>query len=104
MGVKKIRELVEFGKKNLEKYKFNNVKISKAGKKLGARHEAPFDKILVSAESKEIPEELLKKLRRGGIMVIPIQNGIWKIKKISETEKQIQKFKGFIFVPLVGSK
>ena len=33
---------------------------------------APFDKILITAGAPEIPEELLKQLKVGGMMVIPV--------------------------------
>lgn len=99
-GVELIRELVEFGRKNLQKYKFSNAEILQAGDVLGLSKEAPFDKILVSAASDNFPEELVEQLRICGRMVMPIKNSIWKIDKISDTEIRKKEFPGFVFVPL----
>lgn len=100
-GVEKISELVLMGRKNTAKYNFNNVKIFKAKKIIGLKKESPFDKILVSASAKEIPQELIKQLKIKGIMVIPVENDILRIEKISENDIKIEKYNGFVFVPLL---
>lgn len=99
-GVEIIPELVDFGRKNLQKYKFLNAKISQAKNMLGLPKEAPFDKILVSAAADTLPEELVGQLKIGGRMVLPIKNSIWRIDKISATEISREEFPGFVFVPL----
>ena len=99
-GVEKIPELVIFGKENISTYNFSHAHIEQAGEKLGLSQHAPFDKILVSAESDKIPDELMAQLKIGGVMVIPVKDTVYKIIKISEKEKRIEKFEGFIFVPL----
>lgn len=99
-GIEKIPELVEFGKNNISKYNFNNVQILEAGKELGLSKEAPFDKILVSASAKEIPQELMDQLKDKGIMVIPVGNDILKIQK----KGKIEKYEGFVFVPLITNE
>ena len=38
----------------------------------GWPEQAPFDRIMVTAASEEIPDKLLAQLREGGIMVIPV--------------------------------
>ncbi|MEN0072260.1 MAG: methyltransferase domain-containing protein, partial [Propionicimonas sp.] len=40
--------------------------------RLGAPGDAPFDRILVSAEAQRVPEELVAQLGRGGRMVLPV--------------------------------
>ncbi len=69
---------------------------------------APFDKILVTAGAPEVPEELLKQLRIGGIMVVPVGIGDSQrmIKIVREEEdKYIRSEHGsFIFVPLLKGK
>ena len=100
-GLERIPELVDFGKKNLSKYGFNNYKIMQAKETLGLSEEAPFDKILVSATAQDLPQDLIDQLRIGGIMVIPIKDAILKIVKLSENKTDTQKFIGFAFVPLI---
>ena len=92
--------LVEFGRNNLSKYNYENVEIWQADKYLGAFDEAPFDRILVSATSTKIPEQLITQLAPGGIMVLLVNQTIQKVEKISEDEIQITEFPGFVFVPL----
>ncbi|MBP6914401.1 protein-L-isoaspartate O-methyltransferase [Candidatus Parcubacteria bacterium] len=99
-GVEKIPELVELGRKNISKYNFNNVQILQAEKLLGLPQEAPFDKILVSASAKEIPQELVSQLKDKGIMVIPVENDILRIEKGG----RIEKYEGFVFVPLIKNE
>lgn len=100
-GTEIIPELVAFGRQNLKKYELPQVKIIQAGKKLGLPQKMPFDKILVSAMAETLPKQLLEQLKSGGVMVIPVDGNVFKIRKISETEVESQKFEGFAFVPLV---
>ncbi|MBI2607289.1 MAG: protein-L-isoaspartate O-methyltransferase [Candidatus Doudnabacteria bacterium] len=99
-GVEVVPELVEFGRKNLAKYKFKQAAISAAGQTVGLPRSAPFDKILVSATAAELPQQLIDQLKVGGVMVTPIGYSVWKIKKISEKETEMEEFPGFAFVPL----
>jgi len=69
---------------------------------------APFDKILITAGAPEIPEELLKQLKIGGILVAPIgqrkSQDMLKVTKISETEFEKESYGKFVFVPLLKGK
>jgi protein-L-isoaspartate(D-aspartate) O-methyltransferase len=100
-GVERIPELVLMGRENVAKYPDLPVEIIEAGTSLGLPSEAPFDRILVSAESVSIPEELLAQLRVEGVMVIPIEGALWKVTKKSEAENEIEQYEGFAFVPLI---
>lgn len=100
-GVERIESLVEQGKNNLSKFRFNShCHIERAGDKLGIPGEK-FDRILVSASADDTPEELFRQLKIGGILVIPIRESIFKFTKISETEIKKEEFYGFVFVPLI---
>jgi protein-L-isoaspartate(D-aspartate) O-methyltransferase len=100
IGVERIPELVKLGQKNLDKYNLKNAEIIKARKEIGFLKEAPFDKILVSATTEDLPKKLMEQLRVGGIMVVPIFDEIWQVKKL-ESGEDIKKYKGFAFVPLI---
>ena len=69
---------------------------------------ATFDKIIVTAGAKNIPDELVKQLKIGGCIVIPVGNGsiqiMTTITKISESETEIKEWGEFRFVPLLGNK
>ncbi len=101
-GVEIILELAEFGRKNLAKYNLPNAEIIQAGKKLGLPEHAPYDKILVSAEAENLPQDLIDELKKGGVMVIPIKNTLYKIEKLAGGKIKETAFPGFVFVPLVN--
>lgn len=70
----------------------------------GYRKKAPYDRIIVTAAPEEVPEELLKQLKEGGIIVIPVGGGflqdLLKIKKVNG--KYIKEsITSCVFVPLV---
>ncbi len=100
-GLERVDELVKKGRENIARFNFGkNCDIQKAGKTLGIEDEK-FDKILVSASAKEIPKELFSQLKIGGILVIPIQNSIFRFKKISAMKVEAKEYPGFVFVPLI---
>lgn len=69
---------------------------------------APFDKILVTAAAPYVPNELLRQLKPGGIMVIPVGEGdtqlMKRFTKISESEIKEEVFDAFRFVPMLPGK
>lgn len=71
----------------------------------GLSRYAPFDKIIITAGAKEIPKELIKQLKIGGIMVIPYGTGdvkdMLKLTKIDEKNLTQEKYGKFRFVPFV---
>jgi len=104
IGIERISELVEFGRENLAKYHFMHAEIRAAGDELGFSGAAPFDRILVSAASEEVPQSLIEQLTIGGRMVIPIQNSIWKIERGAGNNINKEEYFGFSFVSLVARK
>jgi len=98
-----IPEVFEFGKKNIEKYNFlekGRAEIFLQDGSKGLKEFAPFDRILVSASAQKIPEVLINQLNNNGILVIPVLDGIYKIKKINDKIEK-EYYPGFVFVPLI---
>ncbi len=66
---------------------------------------APFDKILVTAAAPEIPAELLRQLRVGGRLVIPVGGSegqeMYEIIKETDTDFITKKHGAFAFVPML---
>jgi len=67
---------------------------------------APYDKIIITAAAPEIPTALLKQLKIGGRMVIPLNNekgsqDMLRLTKISAKEIQKEVFETFAFVPML---
>ena len=73
----------------------------------GLPEDSPFDGIIVTAGAPEIPNELLKQLKLGGRLVIPIGNKsqtMLRVTKKSNTKYKKEKFGNFRFVPLLKNK
>ncbi|RYD70485.1 MAG: protein-L-isoaspartate(D-aspartate) O-methyltransferase [Sphingobacteriales bacterium] len=74
----------------------------------GIAEHAPFDKIIVTAGAPLVPEILLKQLRVGGILVIPVGDEktqkMVTVLKVSETDYEKIVLDTFRFVPLVGDQ
>lgn len=104
-GIEIIKDLFEKSKKNLRKY--GNVKIYNRNGRLGLKEKAPFDRILISAASDEIPKHLISQLKENGIIVAPIlsesDHSLISFEKIKGKLKTKQEIPGFVFVPLVGN-
>lgn len=69
---------------------------------------APFDKVLVTAAAPQIPEKLLKQMKIGGMMVIPVGaqevQRMLRITKKGEDEYEQETFDNFSFVPMLAGK
>ncbi len=65
-------DLLAQAKKNILKVKLDNVHYIEGDGHSGIPKSAPFNRILVTAAAKEIPEKLLEQLSFGGKMIIPV--------------------------------
>ena len=66
---------------------------------------APYDRIVVTAASPEIPKPMLKQLKPNGIMVIPIGNlYLQRMYVVKKVKGKIEKksIGSFMFVPMRG--
>tara|TARA_R110002012_G_scaffold293568_2_gene489333 strand:- start:124 stop:768 length:645 start_codon:yes stop_codon:yes gene_type:complete len=74
----------------------------------GWPEQAPFDRIIVTAASENVPETLLDQLGEGGIMVVPIgpQDGTQHIHRFTRTADGIEDecLLPVRFVPLIESE
>lgn len=97
-------KLAEFAKKNLEKLGIKNVKIIHGDGNLGLSDESPFDRILITAACKKVPERLLDQLAMDGLLLAPIGENIQSLvllKKTSNGIVELKNQKGYVFVPFV---
>jgi len=97
-GIEIIKELAENSKKALKDKK--SIEIFNLDGSKGLKEKAPFDRILVSASSKEIPQKLLAQLKYNGILVCVVNDSIVVVKKTNK-ENKIMKYPGFVFVELI---
>jgi protein-L-isoaspartate(D-aspartate) O-methyltransferase len=101
IAVELIPELKTFGDANIDKYCVNNIETLLAEPhELGYPSEGKYDRIISGASAEDIPEKLIDQLDDNGIMVIPVNQSIYKIIMINKKPK-IMKYPGFVFVPLI---
>ena len=101
LGVERHASLIERARPALELYNDGQAEIRLAARGvLGVPEEAPFDRILVSAEARRLPDALVEQLADGGVMVIPVAGKMVRVvRREGEIETSTHGF--FRFVPLV---
>ena len=86
----------------------NNVFFKHADGGLGWNEQAPFDRIIVTANAPEIPKKLVDQLVENGIMIIPIGDDYnhQVLKKVIKRENKIlvENLMQVRFVPLIEGK
>ena len=95
----------------LEKFKalgIGNIEAKEGDGTLGWPEEAPFDSIVVTAGSPQIPPSLLKQLAAGGTLVIPVGDRETQdlIQVLRKGPRQFERKSagGVRFVPLIGQE
>lgn len=68
----------------------------------------PFDKVIITAAAPHIPEELVKQMKTGGYMVIPLGEGegqkMMRLTKQEDGSLKEEQFGDFSFVPMLQGK
>ncbi|MFA6047543.1 MAG: protein-L-isoaspartate O-methyltransferase [Parcubacteria group bacterium] len=106
-AIERKEELKKMGEKNTDKYGYlRNGKDGIAeffvgdGTK-GFKKNAPYDRILVSASTECVPNDLKEQLKVGGKMVVPLRHSIWYMEKKGDNDFYKEEYPGFEFVPLI---
>jgi protein-L-isoaspartate(D-aspartate) O-methyltransferase len=101
-GVEVVPELVASGTANLAATAQPWASITGAADDtLGLPDEAPFDRILVSAQPSTLPEQLTSQLADGGRMVIPV-SGTMLVAVRRGGELAVSRHGSYRFVPLLS--
>jgi protein-L-isoaspartate(D-aspartate) O-methyltransferase len=105
-AIERIETLAKEAHERLQRLGFQNVILRCADGTNGWETYAPFDGILVAAGGPVVPEPLLKQLKIGGRLVIPIGHDTktQNLIRITRTEKGFERgdFGACAFVPLIG--
>lgn len=102
VGVEIVPQLVTFGRANLAACDLPQATVRQAvDGVLGLPEEAPYDRILVSAEASELPGALVDQLAVGGVLVVPVAGTMRRLRREPDTTA-VTKHGGYSFVPLVG--
>jgi protein-L-isoaspartate(D-aspartate) O-methyltransferase len=102
--IERIKELYEISKKRFEKLGLKNIIPILGDGKFGLKEFAPFNQIVFTCYSNNIPEHLLDQLSNDGIILVPVGNEYIQIlKKIRKTNGKIivDDLLNVRFVPLL---
>lgn len=105
-SIEVVEELVNFAKKNLERYcRDHCIGIVLGDGSEGYEKNAPYDKVIFTCACPAIPTAVVKQLKEGGIIVAPVgasyfQEMIKAVKRKGRLE--IKTLGQFRFVPLIG--
>ena len=106
--VERQKDLHDFAQKKLREMHLRPKFQSFGDGFLGLPTFAPFDKILVTCGAEILPTELLKQLKIGGKMVIPMgktdEQILYRFTKISEIEFEKEEFGAYKFVPMLQDR
>lgn len=107
-SVERFEGLADTARKKLDSLGYRNIKIKVGDGTLGWEEEAPYDGIIVTAGAPGIPESLVKQLKDGGKLVIPIGSGgfgqvLTVVEKIGKSIRT-SEICGCMFVPLIGKE
>jgi protein-L-isoaspartate(D-aspartate) O-methyltransferase len=100
-----IKPLAERAHKVIEKLHYNNIHTKFGDGYFGWEEYAPFDAIIVTAAADHIPPPLIKQLKKGGRMCIPVgQPYFTQVLKLVEKDKnneiRVRDIIPVVFVPL----
>jgi protein-L-isoaspartate(D-aspartate) O-methyltransferase len=101
-----IPELAKLAAERLKRLGYTQVQVKAADGYYGWEENAPYDAIIVTAAPDHVPQPLVKQLKDGGRLVIPVgppggYQTLWQIIKKGD-QLVSNNITGVIFVPLTG--
>ena len=103
--IERIEPLLTRARGRLKELGVRNVRFRHADGSLGWKAHAPFDGILVAAAPLTVPEALLKQLKVGGRLIVPIgPEGQQQLVRLTRREQRVERenLGPVAFVPLLG--
>jgi len=98
-----VEPLAHAAQERLDKMGYKNIRFKTGNAWKGWPEEAPFDKIMVTAAPEEIPEALVKQLKEGGKIIVPVGVGTQELIEGEKHHEILKKHNTILvrFVPLV---
>ncbi len=103
--IERIEPLIARAKQRLKELEIRNVRFRHGDGSVGWKAHAPFDGILVAAAPLTVPEGLLKQLKVGGRLIVPVgPEGEQELLRFTKREQRIDRemLGPVAFVPLLG--
>jgi protein-L-isoaspartate(D-aspartate) O-methyltransferase len=103
--IERIQEVAELARSNLIKLGITNVDLVVGDGTIGYSANAPYNGILITAATPQIPQPLIDQLADGGRLVAPVgDRNIQELVRLSREGNQITRSHhgGVRFVPLIG--
>jgi len=104
-SIERIEALAQDARERLEALGIRGVTIRPGDGTLGWAQEAPFDRIVVTAASPNVPEPLTQQMAEGGRMILPVGDPLAQTLQLVERHEgkmKVSDLCGCLFVPLVG--
>ena len=105
-SVERHAALAEMAEATLTRLGYRNVTISVGDGSHGVPEKAPFDAIVVSAATPQIPASLFEQLREGGKMILPVGPSQYQELQLVRKQRghaEIIRLESCRFVPLIGA-
>lgn len=99
-----IPALAESARKTLTRLNYKNIQVKAGDGYLGWPEAAPFDGIIVTAAPPYLPQPLVKQLKEGGRLVIPVGDFYQELKVYTKTDSELlsDNIIPVRFVPMTG--
>jgi protein-L-isoaspartate(D-aspartate) O-methyltransferase len=104
-SIERIEPLLTRARERLRELGIRNVRFRHGDGTLGWKAHAPFDGILVAAAPLTVPEALIRQLKVGGRLLVPIgPEGEQQLVRFTRREQRVEResLGGVAFVPLLG--
>jgi len=100
------KSLADMAAKRLKNLGYKNVKVKYADGYFGWQEYAPFDAIIITAAANHIPPPLIKQLKEGGRLILPLGSTVYYQNLTLVTKKKgdldVEQMGSVAFVPMIG--
>jgi len=103
--IERVKSLADKARVVFNELGYHNIKIRVGDGSEGWQEEAPFDRIIITAATPNIPNPLIGQLKEGGKLILPLEETLGQILTIAVKENGAIKTTpicGCVFVPLLG--
>jgi protein-L-isoaspartate(D-aspartate) O-methyltransferase len=100
------KPLAEAAARRLKDLGYKNIEVKFSDGYFGWEEHAPFDAIIITASVNHIPPPLLKQLKEGGRLILPLGNTLFyqtlTLVTKQKGELKMEQLGGVVFVPMIG--